>query len=290
MRTGERMTVALGAACLGACATVAGIEDLSLKDAGSTDAGGDVIVESTSGSSSGSSSGSGSGSSSGASPDAGSYCTGTYLFCDSFEEGLDTAVWTVQNPNGTGTAIGVDTSQAHSGTHALHVSLPQVTTQTYSSSQVVETQTFPTVGPLYFRAYFMLSNYTGAQETGVLVPYGSIADGSQGGWGFDASGQLFAGVSDTGTTNDNTRPITGQLPLMQWTCVELETDPSMGSIGFQQAGIGSPLSWITNSQGNADLTSLVAMTVGMNLTGASSAAQLWVDDLEIATTPIDCPP
>jgi hypothetical protein len=200
-------------------------------------------------------------------------------------------VWTVLGPNGTGTSIVVDSSQHHSGTQSLHVSLPAATAsgpQSYLSSNVQETQTFPSNGPLYFRAYFMLSNYT-MRNTGVLTPFGSISEDSQGGWEFEPDGTLFAGVSNTGTSNDYNAYTTSQIPLLQWSCIELETDPSMTPLGFQQLGWGSPLAWLSGSDGTADLTSLVSLTVGLELGGPSNAVQLWVDDLEVATTPIDCP-
>jgi hypothetical protein len=324
MRGGGRIPLVVATATVAGCASLAGIEDLQLTEAGSGDSGSDApvtgdvsVADSTNssegggdtGSESGSGGGDGStsssdghvdGSGSGEGGDSGgdgsdgggtadasaTDCPGAFLFCDGFENGLDPSVWTMESTNDANQSVSVvtDPAHAHWGTHSLHVHVATLTTSLYVQPEIrEETKGFPSNGPRYIRAWYLLSNYTGV-NTSVLSPFGTVGSG---GFAFDPSGFLNAGVSNTGTGNDYNHYSTTQLPTNTWTCIELMDDPSAGSLGQQQvyAGSTTPVAALT---GTADMTTLVRFQIGLEFGGPSSAVDLWIDDLAVDSKYVGC--
>jgi hypothetical protein len=269
-------------------------------EGGSGSGGGDGAASSSSGGTDGSSSGShdGSGSNSSSSSggdssggssggqDAGTDCPGTFVLCDGFENGLDTAVWTMESTNDANQSISVvtDPTHAHSGTHSLHVHVAALTTSVYVQPELHTTKGFPSSGARYFRAWYLLSSYpgVGAQMT---TPFGTSGVG---GFGFDSNGFLNAGVVNTGTPNDYNYPSTTSLPTNTWTCIELMTNPSAGSLGQQQVYVDSTTP-VTALSGTADMGTLTMLYLGLEYGGPSSSpVDLWIDDLAVDSTYVGC--
>jgi hypothetical protein len=227
-------------------------------------------------------------------------CPGSFLLCDGFEsEAISSSRWSLPDQSDTRQAITVDTAFAHRGTYALHVHVNSLNDGVYLSSVVKETSTFPN-SLLYLRAWVLLSAYSNIDDTG-LVFLQSTANGqsASGGMGYMPNGVYWSSVANSGGfdfLHQSSATLPVGLSSSNWTCIEMEVDTSYASPntdGLMQVWHGTGTSPDGVLTGTAKLQSLDAIAFGTYFTPPSGgtpspAIDLYIDDIAVDTTFIDC--
>jgi hypothetical protein len=209
-------------------------------------------------------------------------CSGGIL-CDTFEEGtIDSTKW--PSVAQTGATAVVDTQNAHSGTHALHVHVDAVPSgSTYDALLENDSIALPPV--VYSRFWVLLPGTLPAQSTSYVgyiegtSPYYGINLGTIG-----SHPQLtdFGSPSSLLTSTSN-------VSLANWMCIQTTIDTTSGSTGNITISFGGSVV--------SDLTSSGVWTgpIGQFHVGAwvpasapQSAFDVWIDDVYLDSAPVGC--
>jgi hypothetical protein len=226
-----------------------------------------------------------------------SLCPGSFLLCESFENGLSN-FWGVdeyRNPadGGPPPTVQVETGRAYRGTHALHIHVPADNGGgTYVQALIRQSGATP-AGSYFVRAFvfvdannqFIDQQFMALGET--IDPYGQMnlrvsENGPYLGWYNWAD--PYGPAIDT-TTN---------LPFGRWSCIEWEVDD--GAINGD-AGTGKMRLWIDSVEVNAlHLDNLWSQPwfyntifgYDNNIYQPRAATDLWFDELVIGSTRVGC--
>jgi hypothetical protein len=201
---------------------------------------------------------------------SGADCSSLKL-CETFESGsLDAAVW--KSMKGGQFTIAVETGQAHSGTHALHVVAPDAA----NSAFITETKTFP-ASDFWGRAWFRFTGPQGGHQVFIIVAPSTAnqqlrvlnrRDGSE----------AFA-VNDQVT--DKWYSSSTMIPQNTWFCYEWHVTATGTSIYKD----GTELKLDKPAPGSK---SPVSLSIGFQRWQPGAKGEIWVDDIAISDTQIGC--
>jgi hypothetical protein len=212
--------------------------------------------------------------------------TAGVLLCDDFENGLDMTKWPqVDQTNGTTV---VDTTMAHRGTHALHLTSNVVTAGPIDIATSLEHfAVFPQT--VYVRLFLALSSgLSSAWPTFVVAqqshsPYLGLQLELA-----DTAGDL--GLTDWASTPNFNRTSTTKF-TMGWQCVEWQIVQPLNDAGMGQIDV-----WLDGSEvpalhvSSLPVPDLGDLGVGMSFfqAGVQPSYQMWIDDVFVDTAPVGC--
>ena len=235
--------------------------------------------------------------------DAGS-CTGA-LVCDDFESypanGPPGGPWKVTT-NGGG--IVIDSQHAHSGTHAVHVSIAGGTTAYQQAFISVGAPIFPVAGNVVYGRLAMWLTAAPTQTTHWSNVWGS---GPVGGMSFSAvaryggqySPKLMANYDTNGVASDCWQHSATAIPVQRWACFEWRFDGPKEEMEFWLDGtaitdltvMGQGQGCISNgTNGKWDLPTFDLMAMGWEHYQASDPIDMWIDDAALDVKRIGCAP
>jgi hypothetical protein len=226
-----------------------------------------------------------------------SLCPGSFVVCESFENGLS-GFWVTSetrspDDGGPPPSVAVETGRAYRGTHALHIHVPSLDPSTYYQALLGESTRTP-AGSYFVRAFVFFDN-NNQFNSGQFMAAGAIVDpyGAMNLRISDSGGFLgWYNWSDPyGPRFDSTTPI----PLGRWACLEWEVD---GGATNGDAGTGKMRVWIDSVEvPEFHLDNLWSQPFFYNVLfgydndtyGMSkSPTDLWFDELVIDTARVGC--
>jgi hypothetical protein len=219
---------------------------------------------------------------------AGTSCNGAPL-CDSFERTTLGPDWTLDNSTSS-TVIELVTTQAHTGTSSVHVKFGTSTLQSFITHKL------PTTGNTYWgRAwiYTMLTPVGHSIYIEARVGSGSDGSGVRSLNTFDSKGSMGLNLEKgDGSKNSSTT-----LSMGKWVCYEWQVTGigGMGDFTTWVDGVPMPAGKVTNGvTATTPLTGTIpALTrerIGIQRYDAGAAGEMWIDDVAIGDTRINCTP
>lgn len=202
------------------------------------------------------------------------------LLCESFENGLDSATWTVSKPS-TATVV-VDDLRAARGTKALHLKANGVTAQMIRLRKI-----FPVKdNVLYGRMFVYLEDAVGNGHFSFAEGAGTVSrDVAR--WG-GISGVLGVG-SDGGPSGDWTDTDNKRIPAKQWMCLEFLFDGTTnGFKGWWDDEERTRLRSGMNRHAAYRTPLFNSLWFGWFLYNTPEAQELWIDEIAIDSNPIGC--
>jgi hypothetical protein len=208
--------------------------------------------------------------------------------CLDFEQAIPSTWTTVQNNS----AVVVDTTYAHSGTHSLHVHLESVASAMSAGGYLTEMQTFTTSpSAIHVRAFIFfrpedppplqsaLPIFVAAQNA---MPYGTMD--------FELNEAHYAMYDYFASTTDYTET-SSSFPTAAWQCIEWVVQVgSPGTMALSSNGAVFSANEIHDT--TASTPPLGILQVGGQLnnssTQASPVVDLWLDDIVVSSTLIGC--
>jgi hypothetical protein len=218
---------------------------------------------------------SGAGDGSSGNADGGTNCaTAGYKLCDDFEgaaPGAATSDWMIIK---NGYTVETVTTQAHSGTHSVHV----MATAGGGYGYIEETKTFPATD-FWLRAYLRLQAPSGGHEvfagadTNASEPAGDQVRYLNNLGGGRISTNRRAG--DMGKTSSTA------IPMGSWFCYEVHQTPTTVHIYLE----GKELTDVATMYAEPTYVSLV---LGFERFGGGAPGDIWIDDVAINSAQIGC--
>lgn len=263
-------------ASAGAAATAGSGATAGLGAAGSGGSGG---LEAGGGGPGGSSGAGGSGGAAGSAGSAGaggtvSCATAGYTLCDDFEgaaPGDATSAWTIIKNKYTVETV---TTQAHSGTHSVHV----MATTDSGYGYISETKTFPATD-FWGRAYLRLVAPSSGHEvfvgadTSMMEPQGDqirYLNNTGGG-----------GIVTNARGNDKSDGGGTKIPMSTWFCYEWHQTPTEVHVYLNGTEV-------TDAKRTEPELNLVAMVLGFERFGGGTAGDIWIDDVAVNSAQVGC--
>jgi hypothetical protein len=202
-------------------------------------------------------------------------CPGPFVFCEDFENGIDTNIWTLP-PSG----MQIDSSRAHRGAHSILFTQDGATMLTYTP--------FPRLATDLWARVFVYLDATPPGGAPGSPDYNSSFSWSAGGQGDSRvgfrSGALSGGFNYP--NYDVTNTDNGSWPLNQWICVEwhyrLDSTTRMGTQDYWQDGVYRPMASIDTHP----MDPFTYFWIGEYIWGSNS--NVWLDDLVLDTSRVGC--
>jgi hypothetical protein len=201
--------------------------------------------------------------------------TGGYQLCDDFEgvaAGDPASVWTVIKSGGY--VVETVTTEAHSGTHSVHVT----TTAGGGYGYIEETKTFPATD-FWGRAYMRFR----APNSGHEVFVGADTNMNEGqGEQVRFFNNMGGGkIATNRRSDDRTKTSAASIPMGSWFCFEWHETPTDLHIfldGKELTDAGEM--WVEPK--------IVALVLGFERFGGGAASEVWIDDVAINAAQIGC--
>jgi hypothetical protein len=213
----------------------------------------------------------------GASAEGGAGCAGAYQLCDDFEgtpPGMAPSAWTFDMKGGY--LVELSTTQAHSGTHSVHVHSPGGGGLGY----IVETKTFPeTSMDFWGRAYLWMMAAPSGHE--VFVAMDSTTN--------DASGEQVRMLNDMGggqmatnrRSDDQQKSASQKIPMGTWFCFEWHESPNALTVYLNGTDLtGADETWTEPA--------LADLRLGFERFDGGSGGDIYIDDVAVNTSQIGC--
>jgi hypothetical protein len=257
-----------GAAATAGSGATAGLGDAG-GSGGSGGIGGSIGGSSGAAGSGGAGGGAGSGGSSG-----GSASCANYTLCDDFEGAPPddpASAWKIIK---NGYTVETVTTQAHSGTHSVHV----MATANGGYGYVSETKTFPATD-FWGRAYMRIVAPSSGHEvfagldTNLMEPQGEqvrLLNNTGGG-----------NIVTNRRSDDMSKGSATKIPMSTWFCYEWHETPNKLSIYLN----GKEL---TDVDENWVEPTFVAFVLGFERFGGGTAGDIWIDDVAVNSAQIGC--
>jgi hypothetical protein len=222
-----------------------------------------------------------------------SLCPGTFVLCESFENGLNNWAMDQIGPDGGAPTVDVDGTRAFRGTHSLHIHVPpQAGNGDYIQALLRESDVTP-AGSYFIRAFVFIdanNRVSPGQFMSVTQstdPYAAMSLRVSDSGGFLS---WYSWADPYGPSVDTITPI----PFGRWSCVEWEVDDGATA---GDAGTGKQRVWLDSVE-VADLHFDNVWTrpffygvhfgYDFNVFGARGAADLWFDEVVIDTARVGC--
>ncbi|HEY1533424.1 MAG TPA: hypothetical protein VGF76_05385, partial [Polyangiaceae bacterium] len=262
-------------ASAGAAATAGSGATAGLGDAGGSGGSGGMGGSVGSGGSSGAagSGGAGGGAGSGGSSGGGASCA-SYTLCDDFEGAAPDDAASAWKIIKNGYTVETVTTQAHSGTHSVHV----MATASGGYGYISETKTFPATD-FWGRAYMRIVAPSSGHEvfagldTNLMEPQGEqvrLLNNTGGG-----------NIVTNRRSDDMSKGSAAKIPMSTWFCYEWHETPSKLSIYLD----GKEL---TDVDENWVEPTFVAFVLGFERFGGGTAGDIWIDDVAVNSAQIGC--
>lgn len=262
----------------GSAATAGSGATAGLGAAGSGGSGG-VVGGAGSGGSSGSSGNGGSGGAaglggSGGAGGAASCATAGYTLCDDFEGAPPDDAASAWKIIKNGYTVETVTTQAHSGTHSVHV----MATANGGYGYISETKTFPATD-FWGRAYLRLVAPSSGHEvfvgadTSMMEPQGDqirYLNNTGGG-----------GIITNARGNDKSYGGGTKIPMSTWFCYEWHQTPTEVHVYLDNKEV-------TDAKRTEPELTLVAMVLGFERFGGGTAGDIWIDDVAVNSAQVGC--
>jgi hypothetical protein len=216
--------------------------------------------------------GSGGGSTAGSGGGGSADCS-TYKLCDGFEgdaPGMGKSPWKVTQ--GSGYTVVVDTTQAHGGTHSVHITAPTAA----GSGVLKETSTFPATD-FWGRAFMRFKAAAGGHQMFIAVLV-------QGGDQFRFLNTLGSNAIQTNEQNgDKFFASKSTVPMETWFCYEWHVTPTSAAVYLDGKELtdAAPTGWkISNAQ---------TLQIGyQRFQSGPSMGEIWLDDIAVNDKQIGC--
>jgi len=206
---------------------------------------------------------------------------GSFLLCESFENGLDATVWTPLI-DGEGTAV-VDGLHAFRGTKALHINV----VNKGQKAAISESKTFPVANNvLYARLFVWFDTFTTtAHFTMVEAPQTAA-----GAWiRFGGQGGHFGVGTDHGASGDWLQQDTTPVPTKQWTCLELAFRGDTNEFHVWQDDVErTTLNVGATKHPGFAMPPFTSLWFGWQTYSNQAPGELWIDEIAIDDKPIGC--
>lgn len=203
------------------------------------------------------------------------------LLCESFENGLDSAVWTPLI-DGTGTAV-VDGLHAFRGAKALHIDV----TGTGHKAAISETKTFPIANNiLYARMFVWFDSFT----TQAHFTMAEAPQTAAGAWiRFGGQGGKYGVGTDHGASGDWLQQDTAPVPTKQWTCIEFELESDTNEFHVWQDDVErTALNVGAKQHAGFVMPPFTSLWFGWQTYSNQAPGELWIDEIAIDSKPIGC--
>jgi hypothetical protein len=214
--------------------------------------------------------------------DGGFSCaTANFALCDNFEgvaPGAATSAWTIDTKSGY--VVELVTTQAHSGTHSVHVK----SSGSGGLGYIVETTTFPATD-FWGRAFLMFMAPAGGHEVfGAMDTTLSDSQGDQ----IRMLNDMGDGKMATNRRNGDHSMEGSAIPMGTWLCFEWHQSPTALSIYLN----GTDQTGADETYGNASpfggTPTLVDMRLGFEQFESGKGGDIWIDDAAVNSTQIGC--
>jgi hypothetical protein len=204
----------------------------------------------------------------------GDCATAGYQLCDDFEgvaAGAAGSVWTIDNK---GYTVETVTTQAHSGTHSVHVQ----STGSSGLGYIVESMTFPATD-FWGRAYLMFMAPGSGHE--VFAAMDSTPS--------DDSGEQVRILNDLGggqiatnrRSDDQSKQSSQKYPMGTWSCYEWHETPTELHVYFNgQELMDVDETWTEPT--------LVDLRLGFERFDTGTGGDIWIDDVAVNSSQIGC--
>jgi len=203
------------------------------------------------------------------------------LLCESFEDGLDAAVWT-QLISGDGT-VTVDGTRAFRGSKSLHVNVVNAG----HKAAISETKTFPIANNILFARMFVWFDTftTGAHFTMAEAP--QIAAGA---WiRFGGQGGKYGVGTDHGASGDWLQQDTAPVPTKQWTCIEFELKSDTNEFHVWLDDVErTALNVGAKQHAGFVMPPFTSLWFGWQTYSNQAPGEFWIDEIAIDSKPIGC--
>ena len=260
-----------GAAATAGSGATAGLGAAGSGGGGGLEAGGGGGLGGSSGA--GGSGGAGGGGGSGGSSGGSASCA-SYTLCDDFEgaaPGDAASAWTIIK---NGYTVETVTTQAHSGTHSVHV----MATANNGYGYISETKTFPATD-FWGRAYMRIVAPSSGHEVFAGLDTNAM----------EPQGEQVRLLNNTGGGNivtnrrsdDMSKGSATKIPMSTWFCYEWHETPSKLSIyldGKELTDVDE--SWVEPT--------FVAFVLGFERFSGGTAGDIWIDDVAVNSAQIGC--
>jgi hypothetical protein len=203
------------------------------------------------------------------------------LLCESFEAGLDSAVWTTQlATDGTAT---IDGEHAFRGAKALHIKV----VNTGHKAAISETKTFPIAKNVLFARLFLWF------DTFTTTAHFTMAEAPQTGAGawirFGGQFGKFGVGTDHGASGDWLQPDTAPIPTKQLTCMEFELAGDSNEFHVWQDDVPRPaLDVGAAKHPNFVMPPFTSLWFGWQTYSNQAPGEVWIDEIAIDSKPIGC--
>jgi hypothetical protein len=203
------------------------------------------------------------------------------LLCESFEDGLDAAVWT-QLISGEGT-VTVDATRAFRGAKSLHVNVVNAG----HKAAISETKTFPITNNIVFARMFVWfdSFTTGAHFTMAEAPQTAA-----GAWiRFGGQGGKYGVGTDHGASGDWLQQDTAPVPTKQWTCIEFEFKSDTNEFHVWLDDVErTALNVGAKQHPGFVMPPFTSLWFGWQTYSNQAPGEFWIDEIAIDSKPIGC--
>jgi hypothetical protein len=210
-------------------------------------------------------------------------CSPAFDVCDSFENGVDQAVWVPLDPGVT-----LDTTRGHRGTSSIRVHLDSFAPNTNNYARLKEANTLLTNLNFFVRGWFYLPALpAGDNGMEIITAHRPASLGD------------YVFVRSTRTTvysqfSDRSQSTTTLVPAGSWFCLVFEVvRTTMPSGSLQLTGDVVPTVTLSNVATDDTQETIQWVTFGMgfasgNVSFAQPAIDLWIDDVIIADGAVTC--
>jgi len=202
--------------------------------------------------------------------------------CETFENGLDTALWSTTQVGDA--SIAVDAIHAARGAKALHVK----TTAGVGHSFITERRTFPAVGnDLYVRMFVWF------EDDITTSGHFTLAEGAGTGNGalvrFGGQFMEFGVGSDLGASGDWTDHDNVIIPSKKWLCVEFQFQGSSNAFHVWSEDVPrTALDTGASRHNGFVMPQFTSLWFGWWMYNATEPQDLWIDEIVVDYKPIGC--
>lgn len=209
-------------------------------------------------------------------------CSPAFDICDGFEDGLDTALWTV-HPAAT-----LDTSFAHRGNNSIRIHTDAFGAGQQSYRMISETRTLaanPTA--FWVRGWFYLSALPAGGNGMELIT--AQRPGNEGDYVFVFRNRTTVYSQYSGASREAPAPA----PVGSWFCAVFEIVRSTTTNGSLALTGDLPAIDLNDTATDSATQPMVVVTLGAafssaNVSDAQPAFDLWIDDVIVHRAPVSC--
>lgn len=205
------------------------------------------------------------------------------LYCDDFEGSAFDPRWMLDTFNGT---LTLDTVHVHSGTRAVHAHIdPILSATTNARATLLSFDGLPVTGTIYVRMWAFIVS---PRPVGFFDQIINLADAAGDGMSMGAKDGFIAN-NDYTAPPQYTQSAVDAEPVDGWVCLTFQMPSGVAGTSRVFQG-GSELTDIAQTVASPQPapTHVYLGTEWVGTSSSQAATDTWIDDVELATTPISC--